>query len=78
MQFSQRPLTQIMIKKLKDCHEKTSQKAHPCMEEDLKGSLAGLYKRGLINTRMEDVNGKKLLCLYLTESGIDYLKNSEK
>ncbi len=78
MQFSQRPLTKIMIKKLQDCHEKTSQKGHPCLEEDLKGSLAGLYKRGLINTRMEDVNGKKLLCMYITDAGAAYLQNLDK
>jgi hypothetical protein len=66
-----------MIKKLKDCHEKTSQKGHPCLEEDLKGSLAGLYKRGLIDTRMEDINGKKLLCMYVTNAGTDYLKGLE-
>ena len=47
MPLSQRPLTKIMIKKLRDCHEKLSKSdGHiPCLEEDLKGSLAALYKR---------------------------------
>ena len=80
MPVSQRPLTKIMIKKLSDCHEKISQSnGHiPCLEEDLKGSLAALYKRGLIDTKIQDIQGKRLLCIVLTESGAAYLKTLEK
>jgi len=73
---SSRPPTQRMIEKLKECLEKeTSNILIPCLPEDMKSSLAGLYKRGLINTKMEMVNDKKVLCLYVTESGKKFLSN---
>lgn len=78
MPVSNRPLTKIMMKKLKDCYEKQSDGGHPCLQEDLKGSLAALYKRGLIDTRLEDINGKRILCVYVTDAGINYLNNLEK
>ncbi len=69
-------LTKIMIAKLQDCHEKQSENNnHPCLEEDLKGSLAALYKRGLVDTKMQDIKGKKLLCIVVTDAGVEYLKN---
>ena len=76
MPVSQRPLTKIMIQKLRDCHEKQSlNENNTCLEEDLKGSLAALYKRGLVDTKMEDINGKRLLCIVVTDAGINFLKN---
>lgn len=79
MPVSQRPLTKIMIKKLRDCYEKQSSGSGiPCLQEDLKGSLAALYKRGLVDTKMQDVNGKRLLCVVVTEAGVNYLKNFDK
>lgn len=80
MPVSQRPLTKIMIKKLRDCHEKLSKSnGHiPCLEEDLKGSLAALYKRGLVDTKIQDINGKRLLCIVVTETGAAYLKSLDK
>ena len=76
MPVSQRPLTKIMIKKLRDCHEKLSNgNGIPCLQEDLKGSLAALYKRGLVDTKLQDVNGKRLLCIVVTEAGENYLKS---
>ncbi|MDB5198198.1 MAG: hypothetical protein JWO92_161 [Chitinophagaceae bacterium] len=79
MPISQRPLTKIMIEKLRDCHDKQSKNGgNPCLQEDLKGSLAALYKRGLVDTKIQDVNGKRLLCIIVTESGVTYLKSLEK
>ena len=68
--------TKRMLSKLRDCHEKSiaSEGKHPCLQEDLKGSLAGLYKRGLVDTKIEDINGKKLLCLVVTDAGVELLK----
>ncbi len=74
MSFSLRPPTKKMIEKLLDCHEKTKNANHPCLQEDLKGALAGLYRRGLVNTRFQDVNGKKILCLFVTDTGIKFIK----
>ena len=76
---SQRPLTKIMIAKLRDCHEKQSKgDGHPCLQEDLKGSLAALYKRGLVDTKIQDIKGKRLLCIVVTEAGVTYLKGLDE
>ena len=70
MKISPRPPTKRMIAKLKECLEKESKTNNvPCLPEEMKSSLAGLYKRGLVETRMEFVNNKKLLCIYVTEAG---------
>ena len=80
MKISLRPPTKRMIEKLKECNEKelSSYEKIPCFPEEMKSSLAGLYKRGLIDTRMEIVNNKKQLCIYVTESGKRLLKELEK
>ena len=79
MSVSQRPLTKIMIEKLRDCHEKqTKTGGNPCLQEDLKGSLAALYKRGLVDTKIQDINGKRLLCIVVTDAGVNYLKSLNK
>jgi hypothetical protein len=71
MKISLRPPTKRMIGKLKECHEKElrGDAKAPCLPEEMKSSLAGLYKRGLIETRMDIVNNKKLLCIYVTAEG---------
>ena len=75
MPASHRPLSKIMTQKLRDCHEKQlKDDSNPCLEKDLKGSLAALYKRGLIDTNIRDINGKRQLCIIVTEAGVDYLK----
>ncbi len=77
--MNSRPLTKRMLQKLKDCHEKQvkSNGQHPCLQDDLKGSLSGLYKRGFVDTKVVDVNGKQLLCLFVTDTGQSYLTNLE-
>jgi hypothetical protein len=77
MKILLRPPTKRMIEKLKECHEKelNSHEKIPCFPEEMKSSLAGLYKRGLIDTRMEIINNKKQLCIYVTESGKKLLKD---
>ena len=79
MKISLRIPTKRMIEKLKECREKelNSDEKIPCFPEEMKSSLAGLYKRGLIDTRMEIVNNKKQLCIYVTESGKKFLKDLE-
>ena len=71
--------TKRMIEKLRECHEKevVSGEKIPCLPDEMKSSLAGLYKRGLIETRMEVINNKKQLCLYVSEAGKDFLKRLE-
>lgn len=72
--ISLRAPTKRMIEKLKECFEKESSNIKiPCLPEDMKSSLAGLYKRGFVNTKMERVNGKKVLCVYITDEGKKFL-----
>lgn len=83
MQLLTRVPTKRMILKLKECHEKESDSSFkiPCLPEEMKSSLAGLYKRGLIETRMETVDNKKQLCIYVSEAGKKFLidwKNKTK
>ncbi|MGH2565869.1 MAG: hypothetical protein ACRDE5_15235 [Ginsengibacter sp.] len=75
MKFSTRQPTKRMIEKLKECHEKElkSKGSIPCLPEEMKSSLAGLYKRGFIGTTMEIFNNKKQLCIYVTDSGKKFL-----
>lgn len=75
MEISFRPPTKRMIEKLKECFEKESSasSAIPCLPEDMKSSLAGLYKRGFIGTKMQKVHDKKVLCIYVTDSGKKFL-----
>ena len=68
-----------MIEKLRECYEKELQYGGkmPCLPDEMKSSLAGLYKRGLIETSMEIINDKKQLCLFVSESGKKLLKDLE-
>jgi hypothetical protein len=72
--------TERMIQKLLDCHnlQMSNDPAKPCTEETLKGSLAGLYKRGYVDTRPHYINGKQILGLYVTQKGIDFLRAKNK
>lgn len=71
--------TKRMIEKLKECYDKESKSTDkiPCLPEEMKSSLAGLYKRGFIDTRMEMINDKKQLCLFLTDAGKKFLEDIE-
>ena len=78
MRHAFRPPTQRMIEKLKECHEKEQKSEDiPCLPEEMKSSLAGLYTRGLIETRMQIVDNKKLLCIYVSDAGKKFLKELE-
>ena len=68
-----RPPTMRMIKKLKECHEKSTDM--PFLAEEMKSSLPGLYKRGLIETKMEVINNKKLLCIYVKKIEKKFLED---
>ncbi len=45
--------------------------------DDFKGSLAGLYSRGLLNTEMTRLNGKRIMKVYITTTGINFLERYE-
>ena len=71
--------TDKMLEKLRKCRELNlnNDPMQPCTEKDLSGSLAGLYKRGFVNTKMVNFGGKQLLSVYVTEKGISFLNNKE-
>ncbi|MEO6820035.1 MAG: hypothetical protein ABI266_10685 [Ginsengibacter sp.] len=71
MKVSNRPPTLRMITKLRECLEKGNKE--PFLAENMKSSLPGLYKRGLVETRMELVHDKKLLCIYVSDLGKKFL-----
>lgn len=75
-----RPPTKRMIEKLNECLQKESLNDGkvPCLPEDMKSSLAGLYKRGFIGTRMQKINNKNILCIYVTELGKSFLSDYEE
>lgn len=73
MKVSNRMPTSRMIAKLRECLEKSEKE--PFLAENMKSSLPGLYKRGLVETRMEVVHDKKLLCIYVSELGKKFLSN---
>ncbi|MDQ2862652.1 MAG: hypothetical protein M3R50_03195 [Bacteroidota bacterium] len=79
MQPPSRSPTKRMIEKLRECHDKELKSGLkiPCLPEEMKSSLAGLYKRGLINTRMEILDKKNQLCIYVTDEGKELLKKLE-
>jgi len=75
MEPSLRAPTKRMIEKLQECLEKESLNNGqvPCLPEEMKSSLAGLYKRGFIGTKMELINNKNILCIYVTDLGKSFL-----
>lgn len=68
-----RPPSKRMIKKLRECNEKSNNSQMPYLAEEMKSSLPGLYKRGLIEAKMEIINNKKLLCIYVSDVGKKFL-----
>lgn len=79
MKNTLRAPTDKMLDKLRKCREinLSNNPINPCTEKELSGSLAGLYKRGFVNTRMVNINGKQLLTIYVTEKGIAFLNSKE-
>ena len=75
MKNSKRPPTEEMIRKLKNCLEREEEDNGPFLAEEMKSSMPGLYKRGLITTKMEMVGNKRLLCIYVSEEGKEFLEN---
>lgn len=71
-----RPLTKSMIEKLKVCREKELKgDGLPCQMDEMNYAVAPLYKRGLIETKKIVVNNKDLMVVYVTQAGIEFLKN---
>lgn len=65
--------TKKMLEQLRTCHELQLQNL-PCFPENFKSSLASLYKRGYIDTKMRTVNNKNLMTVYVTKEGEKFLE----
>ena len=74
MKYSNRPPTEEMIRKLKMCLDRELEGDKPFLAEEMKSSMPGLYKRGLIVTKMQIVGTKRLLCIYVSHEGKELLK----
>ena len=71
-----RPLSQPMTELLMDCHERELLKLEPCEAGSVKYAAKGLIERGLLETNFHTIqNGKKIMALFVTEAGKQYLKN---
>ena len=73
METSVRQPTKKMIEQLKRCHEMQLE-GIPCFPEHVKSSLAGLYKRGFVGTKMQSINNKNLLTVFVTREGQKFLE----
>ena len=49
-----------------------------CGADDYKGSLPGLYQRGLIDIEEVALNGKMEISVFITKSGISFLDRYEE
>ena len=80
MKYMIRPLTKRMITKLQECRQMQldEKSGQLCPPEHFNSSLPGLYSRGLINVRKYSVQGKELMGVYLTQSGINLLANIDR
>ncbi len=72
MTHSKRPPTEGMIRKLRKCLASENENKF-FLAEEMKSSLPGLYRRGLIITKMENLDNKRLLCIYVSEKGKELL-----
>ena len=77
MKHSNKPPTEEMIRKLKNCLERELEGEKPFLAEEMKSSMPGLYRRGLIVTKMQMVGSKRLLCIYVSPKGKEFLKQLE-
>lgn len=72
-----RPLTSTMFTKLLHCRQ-TELEGKICMPDDIKYALAPLYKRGYIGLRKTSINGKEIMAVFTTPSGVTCLEQLSK
>ena len=66
-----KPFTKTMLAQLRRGRaiELSKTERNICVADDFKGSLAGLYRRGFVNTKMVMLDGKEILSVYITQAG---------
>ena len=80
MKYLIKPLTKKMLNQLQKARaiELSGTERNICIADDFKGSLAGLYRRGFVNTKMMVIQGKEILGVYITREGINFLNKYEE
>ena len=75
-----RPITERMLLKMQECKELAGETNSTVVPPAHFGySLSGLYKRGLVAVKNYiDENGKSLLGVYLTQKGLNLLRENEQ
>lgn len=75
-----KPITNKMLRQLKAGRaiELSENGRRICVLEDFNGCLGGLYRRGLVSTKMVMVDGKEIIGVVITQSGIDFLRRCER
>ena len=73
------PFTKTMLAQLQRGRaiELSKTERNICVEDDFKGSLARLYKRGFVNTKMVVLDGKEILSVYITQAGKFFLDKQD-
>lgn len=76
MNYLVKPLTKRMLLQLMKGRE--TQSAYTSENqfltpEDFKGTLAGLYRRGFVNTEMKKRENKRIMRVYITQAGVNFL-----
>lgn len=72
------PLTKLMVEKLKDCKKMQDESDDLCLPKHFGASFPGLYKRKLVDVRTSTLNGKEIVCVYITNLGLEYLSAEEE
>jgi len=80
MKYLIKPLTKKMLAQLREGRSIELAKAgrNICIPGDYKGSLAGLYRRGFVNTQKRILNGKEIVSVYITQPGINFLEKYDE
>jgi hypothetical protein len=80
MKYLIKPLTKKMLAHLQKGRsiELSDNGRNICNTDDFKGSLPGLYRRGLVDIKMVMLDGKEVAGVYITTSGISFLDRYEE
>lgn len=73
------PLSKETVEKLKTGRQidVSGYEDTPLIPEDFEGTVASLYSRGFINLRKREVSGKYVWWIFLTNSGLNFLRKFE-
>jgi hypothetical protein len=62
-----------MIQKLKECRQMEEQNI-PCLPKHFSASLSGLYKRKFVDVRPHMIDGRQVMCVFISPQGREYLE----